>query len=194
LIVGGWQVWSNEASCLLSAVFHLNGSTLAGKPTFQEITMEKSQLDLLMEKLEGLERANRRWKRGVTVIASVVGLGLLMGQAAPKEKTVQAERFELIDASGKVRGEWSPKALSLRNEDGAIRLGMFSTKEGGTGILMFADDTQKRQISMMMAKDGFAAFGLNDDKGKTRAMLANRPDGKPSLLLQDETGQAIFSK
>jgi hypothetical protein len=46
----------------------------------------------------------------------------------------------------------------------------------------------------MMANDGFAAFGLNDDKGKTRAMLADRRDGKPSLLLQDETGQAIFSK
>ena len=62
LVASGWQAWSNEASCHFSAVFPFVGSTPAGKPALQEITMEKSQLDLLMEKVEGLERANRLWK------------------------------------------------------------------------------------------------------------------------------------
>jgi hypothetical protein len=71
------------------------------------------ELSEILSRLERLERQNRRLKRTVLVFLAAASTIVLMGQAQTS-KTVEAQRFELKDASGKTR------ALLETVEDNAV--------------------------------------------------------------------------
>ena len=61
-----------------------------------------SDLPDLAQRVEKLEKANRRLKLAGVLVLTLVGCWLLLGVASPK-RTVQAEEFILRDANGKVQ-------------------------------------------------------------------------------------------
>jgi hypothetical protein len=63
----------------------------------------RSELAAVVARLEKVERQNRRLRgAGIAVLVLAVA-GLLMGQAMPKARIVEAEGFVLKDGAGKVR-------------------------------------------------------------------------------------------
>lgn len=125
----------------------------------------------VLERLAKLERQNRRFKRAGLVAMVLAGATLLLGQATPQWK-VEAERFVLKDADGKVRAELGMAGhgplLALYDEDGARRA-VFGIAERGPGIF-FLDAIQKRRVALGVVEKG------------------------PVLVLFDEHGNAVFSK
>ena len=77
--------------------------------------MKGSQLSVLTEWLQHLERQNHRLKRSGGVVLLAVAAVVLMGQARPMGHTVEAERFIVSDAHGRPRASL---ALGFFDKDG----------------------------------------------------------------------------
>ena len=159
-----------------------------------------ARLDSLESQYRILLRQNRWMKQiglgGVILAGVLVFLGLVRtGQAEdPKpKKVIEANEFLVKDGNGKTRVSLTAETVLLNNEDGDSRLALYTNKAGGTGILIFTANDHKQQVSIMHTKEGFMSFGINDKNGKTRAMLATRPDGKPVFSLQDENQMSFFA-
>lgn len=97
--------------------------------------MEEQARDTLIQRLDQLERDNRRLRlAGALTIAGMITWAL-MGQAVGSSPIVEAQRVILRDSAGKVRasfglgGDGSP-LLGLNDGDGATRvvLGVFNGK------------------------------------------------------------------
>ena len=75
---------------------------------------ETSEWTAVMNRLEKLEKQNRRFKQIGTLALILLGSVLLMGQTSPR-RTIEANRFVLKDANGKSRAEWtaSPSVAAL---------------------------------------------------------------------------------
>ena len=92
------------------------------------------ELAAVVARLEKVERQNRRLKRvGVVVLALAVA-GMVMGQAMPRARIVEAEEFVLRDAAGNVRAELvafkDGPALTLLDENGKSRATLAVDKPG----------------------------------------------------------------
>ena len=125
--------------------------------------------DHLTQRLDRLERENRRLK----LLGALALLGLaaltLMGQTAPTPvaNTLEAERFVLRDGAGNVRA-----SLGLRPD--------------GTAALALADDTQRERLVLSVTAPGLAGLDLSDRAGQLRAGLNVRADGTAQLSLLDQ--------
>ncbi|HEY6571893.1 MAG TPA: hypothetical protein VI198_01140, partial [Candidatus Eisenbacteria bacterium] len=88
----------------------------------------------LLERVEALERENRRWKRTALVVASALAAAAVVGMSSPPTKTLDLELLRIVDSRGKARailgmGEEGP-ALSLLDEKGRLRANLGIEKEG----------------------------------------------------------------
>lgn len=127
-------------------------------------------LDALTERLKTLEKQNRWLKKAILLVAIVAGSTVFMGQVLPKSHVLEAEKFVLVDAEGKVRG-------------------MLSVGSDGPHLLL-ADATQKAQVKLIATRFG-PNLWLYDTKGVMRAMLNVSADG-PHLAMYAEDGKLIF--
>ena len=129
--------------------------------------MEPAERSTVIERLEELEKQNRRMKHVGTIAVIVAGVALLMGQAAQK-KTVEANEFILRDTNGKIRA----------------KLDIFA---GGPHLDLF-DAAGTVRVSLNNSKDG-TGLGLFDAAGKIRAGLTVDADAdRPELTLSDQEG------
>jgi hypothetical protein len=125
----------------------------------------------LTNRLEKLERENRRIKRfGGAALFVLAGL-LLVAAAAPggKPKTIKAGAFEVVDAEGKTRA----------------RLGM--TKSGGVGLRLL-NKTGTRRLQAEMESSGAVGFTCFSAAGRPAVMLMRSSKGIPSLIYANEKG------
>src|SRR3990172_7128596 len=84
----------------------------------------------IAERLDRLERENRWWKRVVIVILVIVGSVGLMGQTPSGRRVVEAERFVLKDADGRIRGVLGSEYPGLLPESslpGQVGLHLYSS-------------------------------------------------------------------
>lgn len=128
----------------------------------------------------------------VVVLVAVVGAVYLAGKAkATAPKVLRAQAFELLDATGKVRGALSfgqngSPMLALRDKNGQLRARLSMTF-GGPSVDL-ADEKGKMRASLVLRPDGSPELWLADEKGEGRAVLEVGPNGRPSLGLFDERG------
>lgn len=152
--------------------------------------------DALTHRLDRVERENRRWKFGTCLALAVGVLGVALGAKPEKApQIVEASGFVMRDAKGVKRVEIGAEGFYVNNEDGKRRISIFSGKEGGTGIALFADDTYKKQVLLGIQDklDGYCGLNVNDDKGAAR-VLVGLQGGKTQLELHDETGKPVFAQ
>jgi hypothetical protein len=69
------------------------------------MTAQAPELAAVVARLEKVERHNRRLRGAGIAVLVLAAAGLLMGQAMPKARIVEAEGFVLKDGAGKVRAE-----------------------------------------------------------------------------------------
>ena len=147
-------------------------------------------------RLEKLEKQNRVFKRTALLLVFVAGGVVLLGADAKQpKKIIEADGFIMRDAKGVARVEIGHEGFFLNNDDGKHRISIFSSKAGGTGVVLFADDTYKKQVGMAIqdSLDGWCGVNVNDGNGVTRAQLTTVKN-KPRFELQDEQGKPFFTQ
>jgi hypothetical protein len=97
----------------------------------------------VQERLEKLERQNRRLKCGGAVALIALGALVLMGQTASKSHTIRAEEFQLVDSHdklmGRMRVDGKNPELELFNQNGAPTVALYAYDNGNTGGLLLSD-------------------------------------------------------
>jgi hypothetical protein len=147
--------------------------------------------DLTMEqRVERLEQAQRRWRR--LAVGAMLGLAgvMLMGQK-PAPRIVEAERFVLRDAAGRVRAELGMDteqsvALRFRDADNMPRLSVGT--ENGASVVVLNEQGGKVRAGLVTLPQGAPALTLYDTNGKNRAELALTREGAPALTILDRDG------
>ena len=108
-------------------------------------------------------------------------------------KTVRAERFELVDAKGNVRGiiatlpDGSP-SISLRDSKGVpIVAAYVSSDQAGISV-----GTDKAHAWLSYRPDAGASFSLADSNGRPRISFMMTKENKPLIMLLDASGQLLW--
>ncbi len=195
---------------MLASVRFRRGSFAAAPtvrmPSKEEILMDTPMIPILLERLEKLERSNRRLKLGgLVLLVSLAAIGV-MGQARPQLQTVEAQEFVVKDAGGAVRARLgtSPAAasLSLFHDGGRVSLVASGGRGQGAhlaisdaagkikGLLLLNPETVGLYLSPVDAtgppkaprvvfevlNQGPGGFALYDRNGQTRARFGADSD------------------
>jgi hypothetical protein len=153
--------------------------------------MDKPTIDALAERIERLERENRRWRWG-SRLAVISGLVVIIGgaQKANDPKVVEAEAFIVRDKDGKERvrlglaTDGGP-TLFLRGKDGHNRVilqaseeddcgGLFlfgSGKENGLSVALNGGVQAVNSPSLVLRRDDKTRINLNVDNTRVRPWL-----------------------
>ena len=137
------------------------------------MTSETSKSATLEQRIERVERENRRLK--IAALTALLGLGgaFSLGAAANPPQKLEAETIVLRDAQGKSR----------------IVLGV---DEEGPGIA-FLDTKGKLRLNLGLAKEG-PALDLLDAAEHPRATLLLTEDQGPILHFVDKKGSQVSLK
>lgn len=141
------------------------------------------------ERIERLERDNRMLRRLAVIPLLAATAALLMGQA-PAQKVIEAQRFALIDPSGKVVGglsagdrgpsltffdttglrlSLSPDSLILYDRGGEVRYLLRVRDDGNLATTMF-DAKGEGRINLRVAPEGSARVVVTARDGKPEAL------------------------
>ncbi len=106
----------------------------------------------LIERVEALERENRRWKRTALAAAALLIAAAVVGMSAPPTKTLDLELLRIVDSHGKARAilgmsEEGP-ALSLLDEKGRLRANLGLEKNGPSLDLLDTAETPRAQLTV----------------------------------------------
>ena len=150
------------------------------------MTSPTPDLAAVMARLEKVERQNRGLKTAGIAVLVLTVVGLLMGQAMPRARIVEAEGFLLKDGAGKVWGglgvDENASRLFLADEKGKTRAELSGSKYGS--MLLLRDENGKGRASLVLLKFN-SGLELYDENRKFGAMLNVNEDG-PRLSLHDE--------
>ena len=140
----------------------------------------------ILERMARLERGNRVLRRLVVLPWLALAALLVMGQTAARPKVIEAQRFALVDPSGKLVGGLAAgeKGPTLTFLDAAgVRLSLSHDT-----ILLY--DRQKEVRFMLRVQDeGTAAAIFFDPKGTDRIHLRVAPDGRAGVLVNVRDGK-----
>ncbi len=121
----------------------------------------------LIERVEALERENRRWKRTALVVAAVLAAAAMVGMSSPPTKTLDLELLRIVDSHGKARailgmGDEGP-ALSLLDEKGRLRANLGIERDGPSLDLLDTAESPRAQLTVDGKQDPHLDF--TDAKG-----------------------------
>ncbi|HWO33230.1 MAG TPA: hypothetical protein VNO32_30900 [Candidatus Acidoferrum sp.] len=155
------------------------------------MTHDAPELQDILKRVGRLEAQNRRLKWGGISLLAVLSAFVLMGQAAPTPRVIEAQRFVLKDAKGNIRAWWGllgqgseltlgtlnkqPK-MSLKVSDDASDLHFFGNQNSGMNLGLDSGDPS---VSML-------ASVSNGGSGITVSAA------KPSLVLKDGNGLSVI--
>lgn len=156
------------------------------KPTIpaKGVQMATTAIQSIEERLDKLERQNRRLKQaGLLALIAITAI-VLMGQSAPKSRTVEANSFVLTDEKGNMRADLSMvggAGLTVYDSKGEPR-GMFAVNEDGAFLTL--KDAERQKGSVLTVNSDSVLLRRH---GKIQARLFVDDDG-PSLALEDTQG------
>ncbi len=126
----------------------------------------------LRNRLDRVERRHRLERIGAGVAVALASVFLLTGQGSPgPARTLQAQKFLLVDAKGTTRGMWGV------------------TGDGSPTIQLFDQHSQVR-VALSILGDDEPALALTDENGKLRTFLKVTRDYSPTLQMFDQKGVA----
>jgi hypothetical protein len=147
-------------------------------------------LGLLAERVAQLEKQNRLFKRmGLLLAVLLGGVTLVAAQERGNLRTVEAERFLLKDANGRVRADLgidkdkNSARLLLSDENEKVRLNVSVFPEG-PGIAMFDENGAIRYTVSQSVRGPSMVF--NDENQKPRAMMRISKEGPVLTFLDDK--------
>jgi hypothetical protein len=151
--------------------------------------MTEPVLTALVQRIESLERDNRRWKRGATLAVLLVAAAGLMGHASTR--TVDAHKYVLRDAENRPRAELAMDgkqslALRFKDESGMPRLTLGI--EGESAVVVLNDKSSKPRATLTVLPHGTPSLTMYDEAGKVRAELALSREGTPALSIIERDG------
>ena len=152
---------------------------------------DESNLQSILQRLECVERENRRLKRLGLAAAIVVGALLFMAQAAPR-RTIEAQSFVLKDASGRARADLSMAAgdiptLSMRDGKGDPRVTLGA---GDNPSLTMSNPDNSERIQLFVSPD---VYGLTLSNAQVNRVGVGVWKGAPGLTLYDESQKVVWS-
>ena len=142
------------------------------------------------QRLEQLERANRRMKRLGAFVLLTAAIVLLSGQANGKAlPDLEVRSLTLKDKEGKTRATLSVLAhgasLNLFDKGGKMRVWLSTMADGSVALALLDKDGTTRMALGVAAKGPALAF--SDKEGKVRVGLSVDADGAV-LRLADKDG------
>lgn len=157
---------------------------------------------VLMQRMDRLERENRRLKRysGMMVVACAILLGLsgamvfFSGRFSlpGAGQVVAARQFVLQGDGGATRGAWGidkdgAVRLSLSDAQGRQRVRVSLLQDGSAGISL-SDSADRKLAVFGVLPDQNTTLALTDRSGTPRAVLGVSSDGSSNLVFADRTG------
>ena len=136
------------------------------------MTSETATLSGILHRLARAEKENRRMKRAGLLVLVLAGSAMLMSQAQPKSRIVEAEEFHVRDANGEIRARLDSTGLVLRDPNGPIRA--YLDSDGLT--LNDASGSLRTMIDSVVP--GLSLYGEGDSP---RFLLGLGKQGDPSL-------------
>lgn len=128
-----------------------------------------AQLSALAERVEKLEKQNRRLSRICLSALLVLSALILMGQAG--QKTVEAHEFILRDNSGRLRGVW--------------KMG------SGGALFLLADENGKAHVILDGTTINGPTVALNGLPGLSEINVQVGANG-PEIALHDKNGKLVW--
>ena len=153
----------------------------------------KDELRAVVARLEKVERQTRRMKYAGIVVVMLAGAAVLMGQAAPKGKTIEAEKFVVVDNADHTRAilgydDDGTFGLWIRSEVGKPRLGLGILTDESVGLGL-SDIDGKTRASLVFDERGRSRLHYYDGDGKLISFLFLRENGSAGLTMRDGNGQ-----
>lgn len=137
--------------------------------------MDRAASPSVTERLDRLERDNRRLKRTRDIILIGIAALLFMGHGAPAAKPVVGDQIALRAPGGLIRGEMSVGG------DGSVRF-----------VLYDPNRTPRFEV-LSPPPDGAPALTLYDKDWRRRASLRLDNDGTPHLELYGGDGKTVWA-
>jgi len=161
-----------------------------------ESVRQPVQIDIILQRLERLERENRRWKGLVSVTVVICSCFLLLGATNGGEPRVadelHARSFVLVDQNGTTLAQLGQLphgtlGLGFYDEGRKARLLLSVEANGESSMSVYGRDGRGSAV-VMVGKEGATSLRLLDAQWRIRASLATWPDGSPFLHLSDRDG------
>lgn len=161
--------------------------------------MNEPTLDILTQRLDRLERENRRLKRWGALMLLSMSAVLTMGQIPARTRTIEAEEFVLKDGTGKDRAvlatvEDGTPFLGFIDKDRRLRVS-FGLESTGAPLLSLIDKNNKVRLVLAVkpdVPDDLPVLILFNKDQEQRALLTIKPDGVPFVVLLNKDGKAIW--
>ncbi len=149
------------------------------------------------QRLDRLERQNRRLKGGLGLLLLTVVVGLLLGFAGQEKvpDVVKAKAFHVVTDDGKVLlkledtlGLGIAGTLTAMNGKGQILVRLAATT-GGEGAVVTMNGKGQELVSLMATTDGEGMVTTLDGKGQALVRLVATARGEGGVLVHDPSGK-----
>ena len=137
-------------------------------------------------RLQALERQNRRLRSAVLALGIAALSAALLGQAAPRPRSLQADSITLVDAAGRPRlalGVMDDEPFILF-KDGKERVRMVMSIDAEGSELTYYDTNGKRRVALAETGPG-AGLEFYDPQERRRVGLLTTEE-TPTLVFADK--------
>ena len=157
--------------------------------------MPDERYETIVRRVDRLEAEVTRWRRIAAVLGLTAVVVATLGAAAPR-RVVEAQKFLIKDASGRIRVELGPsdsdKEIALRFRDAAGSQRLTLGLQEDTSLLVLGDKTGRPRAGLVTLAQGAPAFTLYDTSGRARVELGLVREGDPHVSLMDARGGSAW--
>ncbi len=154
----------------------------------------------VVNRLDRLERQNRRMRTGGIVLLLLVGTVLLAAFTEPQQKIVEAEQFVVIDPSGTTRAQFGyyDGSIVLRLKEAGGSAVMLGVRPNGTSVfsMLFRNGDPAFEIGVIPSGEmAGTAMTLYDaaQRGRIGIFLGAQSSSPWGILLLDTDGNLLWS-